>query len=138
VDEEQLRALIRLLKEEGLTEITVCEGDERITVCQAPSGLVSTAAEATPAAASASVPDDGSFALVAPLVGTFYSRPSPEDEPFVSPGSIVAVGDVVGIIEAMKVMNEVRAEEPGRVRQVQAVDGQAVEYGQELVLFERL
>jgi len=136
VDENQLRELIRLLKEEGLTEITVCEGDERITVRQ------DLAPRAAPAGEQALQPtasiEDGTFALTAPLVGTFYSRPSPEDEPFVEPGAIVAAGDVIGIIEAMKVMNEVHADEPGRVRRLLVVDGQAVEYGQELVLFERL
>jgi acetyl-CoA carboxylase biotin carboxyl carrier protein len=133
VDETQLRQLIRLLKEEALTEITVCEGDERITVRQAPVG----SAEASAPSAEPSAPE-GHFTLAAPLVGTFYSRPSPEDDPFVTPGAIVAVGDVVGIIEAMKVMNEVRAEESGRVRRLLVQDGQAVEYGQELVVFERL
>jgi len=141
VDENQLRELIRLLKKEGLTEITICEGDERITVRQdlaaprvPPIAQPSSVVESEPQPPV----DDGTFPLTSPLVGTFYSRPSPEDEPFVAPGAIVAAGDVVGIIEAMKVMNEVHAEEPGKVRRILVEEGQAVEYGQELVLLERL
>jgi acetyl-CoA carboxylase biotin carboxyl carrier protein len=131
VDAERLRELVRLLKEESLTEITICEGDERITVRQA-----ARSHEAPPAERATA--DEGSFALTAPLVGTFYARPSPDDEPFVAPGDIVRPGDVVGIIEAMKVMNEVKAGEPGRLRRVLVQDGSAVEYGQALIVFERL
>jgi acetyl-CoA carboxylase biotin carboxyl carrier protein len=140
VEENQLRQLIRLLKEEALTEITVCEGDERITVRQAiPGGepLVERRAKSAIDMEREAEAADGTFALSAPLVGTFYSRPTPESEPFVSSGATVATGDVVGIIEAMKVMNEVRAERPGKVRRLLVADGDAVEYGQELVLFEQ-
>ena len=135
MDTERLRELVRLLKEEGLTEITVCEGDERITVRrEVPGpGVAAPLDRAEPAAL-----DDGTFAVTAPLVGTFYGRPSPDDELFVVPGSIVQSGDVVGIIEAMKVMNEVVAEEAGRLRRSLVEDGAAVEYGQELFVFERL
>jgi len=132
VDAEQLRELVRLLKEESLTEITICEGDERITVRQAAPGVRQVPPDERATA------DETSFALTAPLVGTFYVRPNPDDEPFAVPGDIVQPGDVVGIIEAMKVMNEVRAEEPGRLRRVLVQDGAAVEYGQALIVFERL
>jgi len=135
VDEQQLRELIRLLKEEDLTEITICEGDERITVRQALPGAYDAVGDRRGAPSAAE--DDGSFTLPAPLVGTFYARPSPEDEPFVSPGDVVRPGDVVGIIEAMKVMNEVHAEEAGRLRRVLVEDGTPVEYGQGLLIFER-
>jgi len=136
VNPERLHELIRLLKEEGLTEITICEGEDRITVRQAAAGPVA----ATPVAPSAIVsePDDLAFTLDAPLVGTYYSRPNPDSEPFVVVGDIVKPGDVVGIIEAMKVMNEVRAEEAGRLRRALVEDGTPVEYGQELLVFERL
>ncbi|MFC2078289.1 acetyl-CoA carboxylase biotin carboxyl carrier protein [Candidatus Bipolaricaulota bacterium] len=135
MDTERLRELVRLLKEEALTEITVCEGEERITVRQAATGsgealsLDSLHRIAT---------DEGAITLTAPLVGTFYARPSPDDEPFVVPGDIVQPGDVIGIIEAMKVMNEVKAEESGRLRRVLVQEGDAVEYGQPLFVFERL
>jgi acetyl-CoA carboxylase biotin carboxyl carrier protein len=137
VDENQLRELIRLLKAERLTEITICEGDERITVRQALPGSSDAPASERPAPA-AHAATDGTFTLDAPLVGTFYTRPSPEDDPFVSPGDVVQPDDVVGIIEAMKVMNEVKAEQAGRVRRLLVEDGAPVEYGQELVVFEPL
>lgn len=69
----------------------------------------------------------------APLVGTFYSGPSPEDAPFVSVGSRVKKGDVVGIIEAMKLMNEITAPCDGTVEVIQAENGQMVEFGQVLM-----
>ena len=142
MSEERLHELIRLLKQEGLTEITVTEGDLRWTVKQAPAGggAVSVAPQATPdAAESEAAPvDDGTFTLPAPIVGIFYARPNPDEEPFVAPGDMVEAGTVVGIIEAMKVMNEVRVETAGRVRRVLAENGAAVEYGQGLILFERL
>jgi len=135
VDTERLRELVRLLKEEGLTEITICEGDERITVRR--EAVVS--GVPTPVDRPEPMPlDDGTFAVTAPLVGTFYGRPNPDDEPFIAPGSVVQPGDVVGIIEAMKMMNEVVAEEAGRLRRCLVEDGAAVEYGQELFVFERL
>ena len=81
--------------------------------------------------------DEDTFALAAPLVGTFYRRPSPDAEPFVSPGDVVNPGDTLGLIEAMKVMNEINAEASGRVRRVLADDGEAVEYGQLLFVFDR-
>ena len=135
MDAERLRELVRLLKEEGLTEITVSEGDERVTVRQAAPGRTeaSTRAREEPPAFK-----DGTFPVTAPLVGTFYTRPNPEEDPFVTPGDVVQSGDVVGIIEAMKVMNEVVAEAPGRLLRPLVQDGTAVEYGQPLLLFERL
>jgi len=131
VEIERLRKLIELLKEEGLTEITVWEGEDRYTVRQSPSGRVESPASKGEESA------EGTFTLAAPLVGTFYSRPSPEDEPFVSPGDAVSPGDTVGIIEAMKVLNEIKAEKDGRLVRVLVEDGTPVEYGQALFVFER-
>ncbi len=140
---DQLQQIIRLLKAEGLSEITVCEGDQRITVKQEVAGAV-----VRPSSASihvepeSPVPEEeeanDTFAVSAPLVGTFYRRSSPDAEPFVSPGDVVNPGDTLCLIEAMKVMNEINAEEAGRVRRVLADDGEAVEYGRPLFVFERL
>ena len=141
MNEERLHELIRLLKDEGLTEITVTEGDRRWTVKQAPAGTVVSPAPQSSVAATESrtpAPDDGTFTLTAPIVGTFYARPNPDEEPFVKPGDIVEAGAVVAIIEAMKVMNEVHAETVGRVRRVLVENDSPVEYGQGLILFERL
>ena len=77
--------------------------------------------------------EEAGMTVEAPLVGTFYSAPSPEDAPFVSVGSRVKKGDVVGIIEAMKLMNEITAPCDGTVEVIQAENGQMVEFGQILM-----
>ena len=130
---EELREIIRLLKEEDLTEITVWEGDRRITVRRAPAGMPARHGE-EPAPVEE---EPGTFVITAPLVGTFYLRPSPDDPPFVAEGAVVAPGDTVGIIEAMKVLNEIKAERPGKLRRILVTDGESVEYGQPLLLFEQ-
>ena len=139
---DQLQQIIRLLKAEGLSEITVCEGDQRITVKQELAGAAvrpsSPSIHVEPETPVAGEESNGTFAVSAPLVGTFYRRPSPDAEPFVSPGDVVGPGDTLCVIEAMKVMNEINAEEAGRVRRVLADDGEAVEYGRPLFVFERL
>jgi acetyl-CoA carboxylase biotin carboxyl carrier protein len=142
VDMQELKDIIRLLKDEGLTEITVADGDQRVTVkrvlhVEAPHLGSPDPAGAPPTAAQEPALSEREFHLTAPLVGTFYRRPSPEDDPFVAAGDLVQAGDTVCIIEAMKVMNEIKAEEPGRVRQVLLDDGAVVEFGQPLFVFER-
>ena len=134
VDMQELKDIIRLLKEEGLTEITVSDGDQRVTVKRV---LQTPSIDATAQPIASDLPER-EFHLTAPLVGTFYRRPSPDDEPFVSTGDIVQAGDTVCIIEAMKVMNEIKAETPGCVRQALLDDGAVVEFGQPLFVFERL
>jgi len=139
---QELKDIIRLLKEEGLTEITVSDGDQRVTVKRVLQAtpvqqVMRTPSSDTTAQSIASDLPEGEFQLTAPLVGTFYRRPSPDDEPFVSTGDVVQVGDIICIIEAMKVMNEIKAEAPGRVRQALLDDGAVVEYGQPLFVFER-
>jgi len=143
VELDQLQQIIRLLKAEGLSEITVCEGDQRITVKQEfAGGAVRPSSPSIHVEPESPAPGEeesnGTFAVSAPLVGTFYRRPSTDAEPFVSPGDVVNPGDTLCLIEAMKVMNEINAEEAGRVRRVLADDGEAVEYGRPLFVFERL
>ena len=132
---EDLYELIRLLKAEDLTEITVWEGDRRITVRRAPSGA-SIAGESPPEETTEE--EEGTFVLTAPLVGTFYLRPSPDDPPFVEEGATVAPGDTLGVIEAMKVLNEIKAERAGKLRRILVSEGAPVEYGQPLFLFEEV
>ena len=146
---QELKDIIRLLKDEGLTEITISDGDQRVTVkrdvqvaAPSPAVLAQPLPQSEPVAV-ADVPESSGlsereFHLTAPLVGTFYRRPAPEDDPFVVAGDTVQAGDTICIIEAMKVMNEIKAEAPGRVRQALLDDGAVVEYGQPLFIFERL
>ena len=86
---------------------------------------------AAPEVAAASAQDSGKT-INAPIVGVFYAAPSPESEPYVSVGKQVKKGDTVCIIEAMKCMNEIQAEEDGEITAVLANDGELVEYGQPL------
>lgn len=76
--------------------------------------------------------------IVSPMVGTFYRAPSPDSKPYVDVGSVVEQEDVVCIIEAMKMMNEIRAEVRGRVRKILVENGQPIEYDQPLFLLEPL
>ena len=143
MDMQELKDIIRLLKEEGLTEITVADGDQRVTVKRLLQGspVQQVVQASTPETAAQPEPaelPDREFHLTAPLVGTFYRRPSPDDEPFVTTGATVQAGDTVCIIEAMKVMNEIKAEAPGIVRQALLDDGAVVEFGQPLFVFEKL
>ncbi len=145
---EELRAIVRLLKDEGLSEITVTEGDTTITVRQvlepaaAPAvasvPVIAAPAAPAPVAPAPTPPEPDGFVITAPLVGTFYRRPTPDDAPFVEPGSVVNPGDTVGLIEAMKVMNEIKAEKAGRLRAVMVEEGVPVEYGQVLFVLDTL
>lgn len=93
-------------------------------------------APGAPAAAPAG-PPPGTEVFKSPIVGTFYRSPSPDAEPFVTPGKAFATGAVLCIIEAMKVMNEIRAEFAGEVVEVLAENGEPVEFGQPLFLVKR-
>lgn len=138
LDMDRLREIVKLLKDESLSEITIADGESRVTVRQAfarearPAGPLSAAGGL--GAASAVPPE--AIVITAPLVGTFYRRATPDSDPFVGPGQTVRPGDTVCVIEAMKVMNEIKAEVAGRVRSVLAEDGAPVEYGQVLFVLD--
>ncbi|HDL85341.1 MAG TPA: acetyl-CoA carboxylase biotin carboxyl carrier protein [Candidatus Acetothermia bacterium] len=136
MDLEELQQIIRLLKEEGLTEITVSNGDKRITVRrEGDNRLLPRAAESEPGTEEQ---DKDANVITAPLLGTFYSRPSPEDDPFVSEGDQISPGDTLCIIDAMKVMNEIKAEFAAKIVKALVEDGDPVQYGQPLFRFERI
>jgi len=136
VDLEELQRIIALLKEEDLTEITVSDGEKTITVRRDLRARVSAAGEQAPESAEEQIAADD--VITAPLLGTFYNRPSPDEEPFVSEGDVVSAGDTLCIIDAMKVMNEIKAEFPARIVEVLVEDGAPVQYGQPLFRFERV
>ena len=138
LDIETLRELIRLLNEEKLTEITVADGNERVTVKRDPAAATVSAGIPVPAGipSEAAESDDTVFELPAPLVGTFYRKQAPDAPPLVEVGDHVRPGMTLCIIEAMKVMNEITAERPGILRAVLAQDGAPVEFGQPLFRFE--
>jgi acetyl-CoA carboxylase biotin carboxyl carrier protein len=141
-DPELIRTLATLLTETGLTEIEYAIGDRRIRVARVPSTAGPAAVPAAPSAAAppfplpVSTPGDYPGAVKAPMVGTVYLAPQPGDPPFVRLGDSVAEGQPLLIIEAMKVMNQIRAHRSGRVAEILVADAQPVEYGAVLMLIE--
>lgn len=147
MDIDEIRKLIDLMAETGVTELEVKDagGQVRLVLggpASVPPQIVQTApsqaaAPSEPAAAGRE-PDAGEAGLriTSPMVGTFYQAPGPDAKPFVGVGDVVEAGDVVCIIEAMKMMNEIESEQRGRLRRVLVENGQPVEYGQALFLLE--
>jgi len=133
-DAELIRTLAALLTETGLTEIEYAVGDRRIRVARTAAGLAPLAAPTAAPAAAGSIEHPG--AVKAPMVGTVYLAPQPGVPPFVRLGDIVTEGQPLLIIEAMKVMNQIRAHRPGRVAQIVVADAQPVEFGAVLMLIE--
>jgi acetyl-CoA carboxylase biotin carboxyl carrier protein len=142
---ELTRRLAGVLAELGLSEVEIESGDVRVRVQRAVAPIVA-AAPLAPVAVSAATPterplvaDVVSPALVtleAPMVGTFYRSPSPTADPFVHEGDVVKESQVLCIIEAMKLMNEIESKVGGRIAKILVENGQAVEYGQPLFLID--
>jgi acetyl-CoA carboxylase biotin carboxyl carrier protein len=152
-DPELVRELAQMVAETGLTEIEVEKGDLRIRVAKTVTASVSApaaqAAAPAPAAVVAPPPSPASEAAAAaksaashpgavlsPMVGTAYRKPSPDAKAFVDVGSQVAAGDKVLLIEAMKTFNEINAPRAGTVTAIFVDDGQPVEYGEPLLVIE--
>jgi acetyl-CoA carboxylase biotin carboxyl carrier protein len=142
IDTEMIRRLAELLEETGLSEIEVGEGESRIRVAR--NGIAGTPVPAPPQAAAAvpepaEPPRDAAAhpgAVTSPMVGTVYIAAEPGAAPFVDVGATVAAGDTVLIIEAMKVMNPIRAPRAGRVAEILVANGDPVEYGDALLIIE--
>ncbi len=135
VDLELLKRLSALLREEGLSELTLVEGERRITLKReitpvAAAGIP--AAEAAVAGEGAPPEEERCHVIRSPLVGTFWRRPNPDSPPFVEVGDRVQEGQTLCVIESMKVMNEIRADVGGVVEEILVEDGSPVEYGQPL------
>jgi len=137
---ERIRELVRIVQETGVGEITVEEDGMRVSVrrtADAPAPIFAAPPEASefePEPAATAFPSNGFVRVESPMVGTFYRAPQPGAPPFVEEGDAVAAGQTLCILEAMKLMNEVKAEIEGVVRGIHASDADAVEYGQ--LLFE--
>ena len=139
---EEIKELMALLENSSLSALEVQQDDVKVRLekpavtvaapiaVPAPAPVAAPAPAAAPAAAPA--PADTGKAINAPIVGVFYAAPSPDSEPYVSVGKRVKKGDVVCIIEAMKCMNEIQAEEDGEITAGLANNGEMVEYGQPL------
>ena len=139
VDGDLVRALAALLQETGLSEIEYAVGDRRIRVARgsvaSPSLTVSVPATAQAASAPMAAAEIVG-GVKSPMVGTVYLAPQPGAPPFVAVGDTVREGQVLLIIEAMKVMNQIHAQRAGRVKQILVADGDPVEYGQILMAIE--
>jgi len=143
---ERIREIVRIVQESGVGEVTIEDAGLRVTVRRTPepgeAGVAPPAAPAVeeelPAVAPAGAPssDGGLFRIEAPMVGTFYRAPSPGAAPFVEEGDAVAVGQTLCILEAMKLMNEVKADREGIVRRIFPDNAQPVEYGEPLFELE--
>jgi acetyl-CoA carboxylase biotin carboxyl carrier protein len=150
MDIRKVKKLIELLEESNVQEIEIKEGEESVRISRggnsvqmvaAPSPApvaVAAAAPApaapvtAPAAATESAAPAG-HAICSPMVGTFYQAPSPETPAFVSVGQTVNKGDVVCIVEAMKMMNQIEADKSGVVEAILVKDGEPVEFDQQLI-----
>ena len=144
IDSELVRTLATLLAETGLSEIEYAVGDRRIRVARAaasvslavPPSAPPLAISAAPNQEAPASPAEHPGAVKAPMVGTVYLAPQPEAPAFVKLGDIIAEGQVLLIIEAMKVMNQIRSPRAGRLARVLVEDGAPVEYGEALMVIE--
>ena len=147
MDIRKIKKLIEMLQESDLREIEVKEGEESVKISrggsieqyqvQAPV-QASTQAKSSPAAEAAeeiSQPISGNN-IVSPIVGTFYRNPAPNKPPFVEIGDKVNAGDVVCIVEAMKMMNEIKSDFSGTVKSIEVDDAAPVEFGKVLIVID--
>jgi acetyl-CoA carboxylase biotin carboxyl carrier protein len=146
---KQIQDMIDLLKRNHLTELEIERAGFRVrvrheaairTVATAPTdqGIAATTAISQPAAQSGESLEDtaGQITITSPIVGTFYRSPSPDADPYVEEGDYVKRGQVLCIVEAMKLMNEIESEVDGRVTKILAESTKPVEYGQALFLID--
>lgn len=154
-DLQKIKELIEIMKRNGLVEVEIKHGDDKIFLKRsqpqpALGGVVTAGPMVEPSVSAAPVrpdeaqtsaaealpsdtqPQEGLVEIKSPLVGTFYATPSPDSEPYVEVGSHVDAQEVVCIVEAMKVMNEIKTETSGTIAEILVTNGQAVEYGQVL------
>jgi acetyl-CoA carboxylase biotin carboxyl carrier protein len=150
MDIRKVKKLIELLEESGIAEIEIKEGEEAVRISRMPTGAYATHAPApmmmpAPVAAVPAIaapveapakPRANEHVVTAPMVGTFYAAATPGAKAFVDIGDEVKVGQVLCIIEAMKMMNQIEADKGGRVTSIMAQNGDPVEFGQPLFVIE--
>lgn len=149
-DLQKIKELIEIMERNGLVELEIKHGNDKIFLKRnvpqqlIPAGIKAVQPESVSApadtdvtrtkAAEAPAQEEGLMEIKSPIVGTYYTTPSPDSEPYVEVGSHVEPQTVICIVEAMKVMNEIKAETSGTIVEILVTNGQAVEYGQ--VLFK--
>ena len=159
MNQKELKELIEFLIEKDIAEFELERGDVKVRIKRGGEQVVSVAAphfavHAAPAAAlpigTAPIPsapvaakevtppaEEGVHSVRSPIVGTFYESPSPGSPPFVKAGDVVEVGQVLCIVEAMKLMNEIESDVAGEIVKKLVANGQPIEYGQELFVIRR-
>ena len=148
MDIRKVKKLIELLEQSNINELEINEGDESVRISRGATAVTyaappiaapvaaAPAPVAAPAAVEAAAPASeelAGHAVKSPMVGTFYASPAPDSPPFVSVGQTVAAGDVICIIEAMKMMNQIEADKAGTIGAILIEDGEAVEFDQPIV-----
>ena len=151
MDIRKVKKLIELLEESGISELEISEGEESVRISRHPrmamqapvamgSPMVQAAALAAPAtpatAAGEHKPRNDDYTVTSPMVGTYYSAASPGSKSFVEIGTEIKVGQILCIIEAMKMMNQIESDKAGRVTAILAKNGEPVEFGQPLFIIE--
>ncbi len=147
IDIRKLKELVRLMVENELTEldlhdqqetVTIKRGSDQVPVIQQQPAISAApaVAVAAPAAAPAPSSDESLAAIESPMVGTYYCKPNPDAKNFVSVGDSIGPDTVVCIVEAMKVFNEIKAEQSGTIEKILVKDGDAVEFGQKMFLLK--
>jgi acetyl-CoA carboxylase biotin carboxyl carrier protein len=150
VDIRKVKKLIELLEESGISELEISEGEESVRISrhprtgvQAPMAMASPMVHAAPppvagpaTSAGEHTPRKDDHTVTSPMVGTYYSSASPGAKAFIEIGSEVKVGQILCIIEAMKMMNQIESDKAGRVTSIIAKNGEPVEFGQPLFVIE--
>ncbi|MGB0458379.1 MAG: acetyl-CoA carboxylase biotin carboxyl carrier protein [Porticoccaceae bacterium] len=148
MDIRKVKKLIELLEQSNINELEINEGDESVRISRGGTAVTYAAAPAPAPVAAAPAPaaaapatetaapateEPAGHAVKSPMVGTFYASPAPGSPAFVSVGQTVAAGDVICIIEAMKMMNQIEADKAGTIGAILVEDGEAVEFDQPIV-----
>jgi len=151
MDIRKVKKLIELLEESGISELEISEGEESVRISrhprmamQAPVTMASPMIQAAPQSAAATPataagehkPRNDEHTVTSPMVGTYYSAASPGAKAFVEIGTEIKVGQILCIIEAMKMMNQIESDKAGRVTAILAKNGEPVEFGQPLFIIE--
>src|SRR5271156_3609170 len=152
MDIRKVKKLIELLEESGISELEISEGEESVRISrhprmamQAPMTVGSPVMHAAPPAIAAATaataagehkPRNDDHTVTSPMVGTYYSAASPGAKSFVEIGTEIKVGQILCIIEAMKMMNQIESDKAGRVTAILAKNGEPVEFGQPLFIIE--
>ncbi|WP_395374082.1 acetyl-CoA carboxylase biotin carboxyl carrier protein [Marinicella sp. W31] len=152
MDIRKIKKLIELLEDSSLTEMEITEGEEKVRLSRkvkqqivsvpGMQAVTPTAAEAAPVLQAAAptenvaVSESSGLFVRSPMVGTFYASPSPDAGPFVRVGDKISVGDVVCIVEAMKMFNQIESEVEGTIKRVLVENGQPVEFDEPLFEIE--